>query len=189
VGRLIYSAIASLDGYIADAEGGFEWAAPDEEVHAAVNDLEGSIGTYLFGRRMYETMVAWESMETANEAAVMVDFARMWFAADKVVYSTTLATPASARTRIERSFDPAQVRELLAQAPSDVSIGGPGLAAAAIEAGLVEEFHLFVVPVIVGGGTAWLPDGIRVDLELLGQRRFGNGTVHLHYRWSGSSGS
>jgi dihydrofolate reductase len=189
VGRLIYSAIASLDGYVADAAGGFEWAAPDEEVHAAVNDLQMSIGTYLFGRRMYETMVAWESMETANEPAVILDFATMWFAADKVVYSTTLEAPASARTRIERSFDPGRVRQLVARAPSDVSIGGPGLAAAAIEAGLVDELHLFVVPVIVGGGTALLPDGVRVDLDLLSERRFANGTVHLHYRWSGSSGS
>jgi dihydrofolate reductase len=180
--KLIYSAITSLDGYVADEDGNFDWAAPDEEVHAFVNDLERSVGTYLYGRRMYEVMVAWETADTfADQAPVGQDFAQLWQAADKIVYSTTLKTTSSARTRIERDFNPAAVRELKASARPDISVGGPDLAAQAIRAGLVDECHLFLAPAVVGGGTRALPDKVRLRLELLGERRFGNGTVHLHY--------
>jgi dihydrofolate reductase len=184
--KLIYSAITSLDGYIADADGNFDWAAPDAEVHAFVNDLERPVGTYLYGRRMYEVMVAWETWEAAPTLAgqppFMQDFAQIWQAADKIVYSTTLATVSSARTRIERDFDPEAVRQLKARAGQDLTVGGPGLAAQALQAGLVDELHLFVVPIVVGGGTPALPTHVRLTLELLDERRFGSGVVHLHYR-------
>ncbi len=181
--RLIYAAIASLDGYVADTDGGFGWAAPDEEVHAFVNDLERPAGTHLYGRRMYETMVAWETMPTPAGASPAVrDFAAIWRSADKVVYSRTLTEVSSARTRIERAFDPAAVRAMKAAAGRDITIGGPTLAAEAFRAGLVDECHLFVVPIVVGGGTAALPAGVRVELELLAERRFAGGVVHLHYR-------
>ena len=183
--RLIYSAIASLDGYIADADGNFDWAAPDAEVHAFVNDLERPIGTYLYGRRMYETMVAWETMPTDDDQPpVSRDYAQIWRAADKIVYSRTLPALSSARTRLERDFDVDAVRQLKASADNDISVGGPGLAAAAIAAGLVDELHLFLTPVVVGGGTAALPDGVRVELELLDEHRFAGGVVHLHYSCS-----
>ena len=181
--ELVYSAIASLDGYIEDEQGRFDWSEPDEEVHRFVNELERPIGTYLYGRRTYEVMAAWESAETvAGQPAHMQEFAEIWKAADKIVYSRTLGEPLTARTRIEREFDPGAIRELKARAGSDLGIGGSELAAHAIRAGLVDEFHLFVSPVVVGGGKHWLPDGVRVDLELLDQRRFGNGAVYLHYR-------
>jgi dihydrofolate reductase len=181
--KLIYSAITSLDGYIADEDGSFDWAAPDEEVHAFVNDLERPVGTYLYGRRMYEVMVAWETAHTfADQRPVMQDFAKLWQAADKVVYSTTLAAVSSARTRIERDFDPEAVRQLKASAGRDLSVGGPHLAAQAIRTGLVDEFHLFLVPFVVGGGNQSLPDNVRVQLELLDERRFGGGVVFLRYR-------
>jgi len=180
--KLIYAAIISLDGYVADARGNFDWAEPDEEVHAFVNDLERPIGTYLYGRRMYEVMTFWETVPTADEPYVMRDFAQLWKAADKVVFSTTLASVSTGRTRLERRFDPDVVRQLKQTAASDISIGGPNLAAHAIRAGLVDEMHLFLNPVVVGGGTGSLPDGVRVDLELLDERRFANGVVHLHYR-------
>jgi len=180
--KLIYSAITSLDGYIADEDGNFDWAAPDEEVHRFVNDLERPVGTYLYGRRMYEVMVAWETAHTlADQRPVMQDFAQLWQAADKMVYSKTLETPSSARTRIEPDFDPAAVRQLKTQAERDISVGGPELAAQAIKAGLVDEFHLFLVPIVVGGGNQALPDHVRLKLELLDERRFGNGVVHLRY--------
>jgi dihydrofolate reductase len=180
--KLIYSAITSLDGYIADEDGNFDWAAPDEEVHRFVNDLERPVGTYLYGRRMYEVMVAWETAHTlADQRPVMQDFAQLWQAADKIVYSKTLETPSSARTRIEPDFDPAAVRQLKTQAERDISVGGPQLAAQAIKAGLVDEFHLFLVPIVVGGGNQALPDHVRLNLELLDERRFGNGVVHLRY--------
>ena len=180
--KLIYSAITSLDGYIADEDGNFDWAAPDEEVHRFVNDLERPVGTYLYGRRMYEVMVAWETAHTlADQRPVMQDFAQLWQAADKIVYSKTLETPSSARTRIEPDFDPAAVRQLKTQAGRDLSVGGPQLAAQAIKAGLVDEFHLFLVPIVVGGGNQALPDHVRLKLELLDERRFGNGVVHLRY--------
>ena len=180
--ELIYTAITSLDGYVADADGSFDWAAPDEEVHRFVNDLERSIGTYLYGRRMYDVMVAWETAHTfADQSPVMQDYAAIWQAADKIVYSTTLATATSARTRIEGNFEPDAVRRLKASAGRDISVGGPGLAGQAIKAGLVDECHLFVTPVLVGGGTQALPVGVHVALGLLDEHCFGNGVVHLHY--------
>ncbi len=181
--KLIYSAITSLDGYVADEDGNFDWAAPDEEVHRFVNDLERTVGTYLYGRRMYEVMVGWETAQTlADQRPVMQDFAEIWQAADKIVYSKTLETVSSARTRIERDFDPDAIRQMKARAGRDITVGGTDLAAQAIKAGLVDEYHLFVTPIVVGGGKRSLPDGVRVKLELLDERRFGNGVVHLHYR-------
>jgi dihydrofolate reductase len=181
--KLIYAAITSLDGYVADENGNFDWAAPDEQVHAFINDLERPIGTYLYGRRMYEVMRYWETAPTAgDEPPVIRDYAELWRAADKVVYSTTLDEVSSARTRIERDFDAGAVRELKASAERDLTVGGSELAAQAIKAGLVDELHLFLTPVLVGGGNRALPDDVRVQLELLDERRFGNGVVHLHYR-------
>jgi dihydrofolate reductase len=182
--KLIYAAITSLDGYIEDEDGKFDWAAPDEEVHAFVNDLERPVGTYLYGRRMYETMVFWESPpDLAEQPPLIQDFAALWQRADKIVYSKTLQAVTSARTRIERAFDPEAVRQLKATAARDLTVGGPELAAQAIEAGLVDEYQLFLVPVVVGGGKRSLPDNdVRVNLELLDERRFRNGTVYLHYR-------
>jgi dihydrofolate reductase len=183
MGKLIYSAITSLDGYVADEGGSFDWAEPDEEVHIFINDLVRPIGTHLYGRRMYEVLVYWETAHTlADQPPFVLDFAAIWQTADKIVYSRTLETVSSARTRIERAFDPEAVRRLKAAAGRDVSVGGPELAAQAIKAGLVDEYHLFVTPVVVGGGKQWLPDDVRVELELLDERRFGNGVVHLHYR-------
>jgi dihydrofolate reductase len=182
--KLIYSAIASLDGYTEDADGAFDWSMPDAEVHAYVNDLERPIGTYLYGRRMYETMVYWETAPSSGAAdeAIHHDFATIWQAADKVVYSTTLADTSSARTRIERAFEADAIRQLKATSQHDISIGGPALAAEALRAGLVDEIHLLLSPIIVGGGKPALPDGVRLQLALLGERRFANGVVHLHYR-------
>jgi dihydrofolate reductase len=181
--KLIYSAITSLDGYVADEDGNFDWAAPDEEVHAFVNDLERPVGIYLYGRRIYEVMVAWETMDTGpDQTPVMRDFAEIWRAANKIVYSRTLETVSSAKTRIERDFDPEAVQQMKARAGRDISVGGPDLAAQAIKAGLVDEWHLFVSPIVVGGGKQSLPDNVRLKLDLLDERRFGNGVVHLHYR-------
>ena len=181
--KLIYSAITSLDGYVADEDGNFDWAAPDEEVHSFVNDLERSVGTYLYGRRMYEVMVFWETAHTlADQPPFIRDFADIWRAADKIVYSKTLETVSSAKTRIERDFDREAVRQMKASAERDISVGGPGLAAQAIEAGLVDECHLFLTPIVVGGGKKSLPDDVWLRLELLDERHFGNGVVHLHYR-------
>ena len=179
--KLIYSVITSLDGYVADEEGNFDWAEPDEEVHTFVNDLERPVGTYLYGRGMYEVMRAWETMGLADEPPFIQDFAEIWRAADKIVYSRTLETVSTARTRIERDFDPEAVRQLKAGAEGDISVGGPLVAAHAIKAGLVDEVHLFLAPVIVGGGKRALPDKVRLQLELLGERRFGNGMVHVNY--------
>ncbi len=180
--RLIYSAITSLDGYVADEDGNFDWAAPTEEVHTFVNDLERPVGTYLYGRRIYEVMVAWETMPLVDQPPVVQDFAEIWRAADKVVYSRTLGAVSSARTRIERDFDPEAVRQMKVSAERDITVGGPDLAAQAIKAGLVDECHLFVTPIVVGGGQRSLPNDVHVELELLDERRFGNGVVHLHYR-------
>jgi len=181
--KLVYSAIASLDGYVADEQGHFDWSAPDEEVHRFVNDLERPVGTYLYGRRMYDVMVAWENPEAfAGHSAVTRDFAAIWQAADKVVYSRTLEEVSSARTRVERAFAPDGVRAMKAAAVRDISVGGPELAAQALAAGLVDECHLLLGPIVVGGGKRALPDGIRIGLELLAERRFANGVVHLHYR-------
>jgi dihydrofolate reductase len=183
VARLIYTAITSLDGYVADADGSFDWAAPSEEVHAFVNDLERPVGTYLYGRRLYDVMVAWETMPNlAEQPAPIQDYARIWQAANKIVYSRTLHATSSARTRIERDFDPEAIRGMKAEAARDISIGGPTLAASAIRAGLIDEYHLFLNPIVVGGGTQALPDHVRVTLELVGERRFGGGVVYLHYR-------
>lgn len=181
--KLIYSMLTSLDGYVQDADGDFDWAEPDEEVHAFINDLERPIGTYLYGRRMYETMACWETdPDLAAQSPHMRDFARIWQAADKVVYSTTLEAPSTARTRIERDFDPEAVRKLKAAAEHDINVSGPDLAAHAFKAGLVDEYHLYVTPIIVGGGKRSLPDDVRIRLELQDERRFGNGVVHLRYR-------
>jgi dihydrofolate reductase len=181
--KLIYSAITSLDCYVADEDGNFDWAAPDEEVHTFVNGLERRVGTYLYGRRMYEVMVFWETADTlAGQPSFVQDFAEIWRAADKIVYSKTLETISSARTRIERDFDPEAVRKIKASAGRDISVGGPDLAAQAIKVGLVDECHLFVTPIVVGGGKQSLPNNVRLRLELLDERRFGNGVVHLHYR-------
>jgi dihydrofolate reductase len=181
--KLIYSAIMSLDGYVADEDGNFDWAEPDEEVHTFVNDLERRVGTYLYGRRMYDVMVAWESPDTvADQPPFMHDYAEIWKAADKVVYSTTLESASSARTRVEREFDPEAIRQMKATANRDISVGGPDLAAQAIKAGLVDEWHLFVTPIVVGGGTRCFPDDVRQKLELVDERRFGNGVAYLHYR-------
>jgi len=181
--KLIYAALASLDGYVEDDEGRFDWAAPDDEVHAFVNDLQRPIGTYLYGRRMYETMVFWEAVSAeADEPAVFWDFAEIWRAAEKIVYSRTLATESSARTRIEHEFDRDAVRRLKQSSGSDISVGGAELAGQAIGAGLVDECHLFLFPIVVGGGRRALPDGVTARLELLAERRFESGVVHLHYR-------
>jgi dihydrofolate reductase len=183
LGKLIYSAITSLDGYVADEDGKFDWAEPDEEVHAFVNELERPVGTYLFGRRMYEVMVAWEKTdELAGQPPFIQDFAEIWQAADKIVYSRTLEAVSSARTRIERDFDPEAVRQLKERTERDLAVGGPELAAQAIAAGLVDEFHVFVAPIAVGGGNRSLPEHVRWKLELLDERRFSNGMVHLRYR-------
>ena len=180
--RLIYSAITSHDGYVADREGTFDWAAPDEEVHAFINDLERPIGTYLYGRRMYETMVCWETVSTGSEQPVASrDYAEIWRAAGKRVYSRTLEAPSSARTRIERDFDPQGIRELKEFSSHDISVGGAELAALAFGAALVDECHLFLTPIAVGGGKRALPSGQRIPLELLDHRSIGGGVVHLHY--------
>lgn len=180
--RLVYSAITSLDGYVADREGSFDWSMPDEEVHAAANDLQRTIGTHLYGRRLYEVMVAWETWPGEDAEPVLRDFARSWRAADKVVVSRSLTEVSSERTRLERSFDADAVRQLVATAERDVLIGGADLAGQAFTAGLVDDVHLFVSPVLVGGGTRALPDGVRLGLELVGERRFDNGVVQLHHR-------
>jgi dihydrofolate reductase len=182
VARLIYSAIASLDGYVEDADGNFDWARPDDDLHAFVNDLERPIGTYLYGRRMYETMVFWETAGSGPEQpAVTRDFAEIWRAAEKVVYSRTLDRVSSARTWIEQAFQPSAVRRMKETARSDLTIGGAELAGEAIRAGLVDECHLFVVPVLVGAGKRFLPDGVRAQVQLIDQRRFGSGAVYLRY--------
>ena len=181
--KLIYAALCSLDGYINDAAGKFDWAEPDAEVHAAVNDLERTAGTQLYGRRMYETLVAWETVPSGpDEPPITSDFAESWRAAEKVVYSRTLEAVSSARTRLEREFDPEAVRAMKADRDADLTIGGPVLATHAFRAGLIDECHLFLSPVAVGGGTPALPQGLRLDLELLDERRFESGVVHVHYR-------
>jgi dihydrofolate reductase len=179
---LSFQALTSLDGDVVDAEGRFDWAAPSEDVHAAVNDLARGVGTFLLGRRMYEVLVAWETMETSGEPPVIADFATIWRGADKVVYSSTLADVSSERTRIERRFDPVAVRSMKEAADRDLAIGGPTLAAEAFRTGLIDQVDLFVSPVIVGGGTRALPDGIRLELELADEHRYADGTVSLRYR-------
>ena len=184
--KLIYSMFTSLDGYTEDADGRFDWSAPDEEVHSYVNELVSSVGTYLYGRKMYETMVYWETAHTIpDQPQFEQDWARQWQAAEKIVFSRTLTEARSARTRIEREFDPDAVRRLKAHTEHDITVDGPELAAHAIRAGLVDEFQVLVCPVIVGGGTRFFPDGVRLDLKLIEDRRFGNGVVVLRYAANG----
>jgi dihydrofolate reductase len=182
VAQLIYSAIASLDGYVEDQRGTFDWAAPDEEVFSLINELERPVGTYLYGRRMYETMVYWERAHLApGQSKVELDFSEIWQAAEKVVYSRTLASVSSARTRLERDFDTEAVRDLKLGSEHDISLGGANMAAQALRAGLVDELQLFAVPIVVGGGKHWLPDELRIALELVEVRQFANGVVYLRY--------
>ncbi|MEU4567451.1 dihydrofolate reductase family protein [Micromonospora sp. NPDC023956] len=182
MGKLIYSMNTSLDGYVSDPDGNFGWGFPDQESHEFIGELSRSFGTYLYGRRMYETMVYWETAHTLPDAPpFVVEYARVWQATDKIVYSTTLNEATSARTRIERTFDPDAVRALKAESDLDLTVDGPNLAAQAIRAGLVDEFQVFVGPIVVGGGNPFFPP-VRVDLELLDKRRFGNGVVYLRYR-------
>ena len=178
--KLIYSAITSLDGYVADEQGKWDWSVPDEEVHAFVNDLSRPVGTWLLGRRMYDVLVAWETMD--RDEPELRDFTEIWHGADKVVYSRTLEAPRSARTRIEREFDPEAVRAMKDAAERDLSVAGPELAAQAFRAGLVDQIQLFMSPVVVGAGNPALPSGAKLALELADERRFGNGVVHLAYR-------
>ncbi|MFB2598230.1 dihydrofolate reductase family protein [Herbiconiux sp. P17] len=182
---LIYAGITSLDGYTEDASGRFDWSAPDEEVHAFVNDLERPIGTALYGRRMYEVMTFWQTVDPSavgDDSVAMRDYAGIWQAAEKIVFSSTLAEASTPRTRIERVFDADAVRRLKEESPADLSIGGPEIAAHALRAGLVDELHLFLNPVVVGGGKSFLPPGLHLDLTLLSERRFSGGVVHVHYR-------
>jgi len=180
--RLVYAVLASLDGYVADETGNFDWAAPGEEVHRFINDLERSVGTYLFGRRMYEVMAVWQDFpDIEQEPDVIREFADIWQSADKIVYSETLTAVATPKTRLERVFDPESVRTMVANQERNVSIGGPTLAAHALRAGIVDDIHLFVVPVVVGGGTSCWPTGVRLTLDLVEQERFRDGTVYLHY--------
>jgi len=180
--HLIYSAITSLDGYIEDRDDNFDWAMPDEEVHRFINNLERTAGTYLYGRRMYETMMVWETdPNLATDSPLMQDFAEIWQAANKIVYSTTLSAASTRRTQIERNFNPETIQQLKKTAQHDILIGGPELAALAFRSGLIDECHLFLTPIIVGGGKPCLPDHVRLELELLEERRFGNGTVYLRY--------
>jgi dihydrofolate reductase len=183
MGKLIYSGIMSLDGYINDASGNFDWSMPDEEVHAFVNDAERDVGTYLYGRRMYDVMSYWETADAEpGQDPVFLDYAAVWKAARKIVYSSTLIDIPTARTSVERRFDPDRVRALKENSDADISVGGASLGGQALAAGLVDECHLFLNPVVVGGGTRFLPDGLRVPLELISERRFEHGVVHLGYR-------
>jgi len=181
--RLLYMAITSLDGYVADEAGSYDWAMPDDEVFGFVNDFERPVGTYLYGRRLYQEMTGWETMRAGpGLSPLMLDFARIWQAADKVVYSRSLEDVSTARTRLERDFDPGAVREMKAGAERDITVGGAELAAEAIRASLVDEIHLVISPVMVGGGKKALPGAVRLRLELLDEHRFGNSVVHLRYR-------
>ncbi|MCJ7832223.1 MAG: dihydrofolate reductase family protein [Actinobacteria bacterium] len=180
--RLVYAVLASLDGYVADEPGNFDWAAPGEEVHRFINELERPVGTYLYGRRLFEVMAVWQNMPNiGQEPDVIREFAAIWQSADKIVYSKTLTTVATPKTRLERAFDPQSVRTMVTNQERDVSIGGPTLAAHALRAGIVDDIHLFVVPVVVGGGTSCWPAGVRLALDLVEQTRFADGTLHLHY--------
>ncbi len=183
--KLIYWMNTSLDGYVADEAGNFDWTAPSDDVHAFANELERPIGTYLYGRRVYETMAVWQTMGAAeDEPAVIREFGQIWRAADNVVYSRTLEHVTTPKTRLERQFEPAAIRQMKAEASRDISINGPTLAAHAIRAGIVDEYHVLIYPVVVGGGLAWLPRDVRIGLELLDEHRFENGVVHLHYHAS-----
>jgi len=180
--KLIFSAITSLDGYYEDESGAFDWGTPDEEMFGFVNDLEGSVGTYLYGRRMCETMVYWETAQSlADQQSYERDFTKMWHAADKIVYSRSLSTVSSAKTRLERNFDPKVIHEMKSEQERDITVSGPNLAAQAFRAGLVDECQLFLTPVVLGGGKPSLPNDIRLECELLNERRFPSGVVFLHY--------
>jgi len=179
--RLIYSMLMSLDGYIADRNGNFDWAAPDEEVHTFVNQLERGAGTYLYGRRMYEVMAVWETLGTDGDPGYIREYGEIWRSAHKIVYSRSLSAVSAAMTRLERAFQPEAISELKATAERDISIGGPNLAAEAFRARLVDVCQFFVAPIIVGGGTSAFPPDVRLSLKLLDERRFGNGMVYLHY--------
>jgi len=180
--KLIYSMTVSLDGYVADPGGSFEFSAPDEEVHTFVNDVQRQIGTYLFGRHLYDVMRVWETLPTEDLSPFMADYASIWRSTDKVVFSSTLEAPSTARTRIESRFDPGLVRRMKAEAAKDLCIGGPTLAAHAIRAGLVDECHQYLVPVLVGGGTPFFSGGVTARLVLLDEHRFHGGTVYLRHR-------
>jgi dihydrofolate reductase len=180
--KLIYSAITSLDGYVADGDGRFDWGEPDEEVHTFINNLQRSVGTYLYGRRLYEVMVAWERLNFADQPLFTQDFAQMWQAADKIVYSKTLEAVTITRTRLERDFNPEKVVQMKAAAKRDLTVGGPTLAANAFKAGLLDECHLYLAPIIVGGGKQSLPNDVRLSLELIDERRFRGGMAYLRYR-------
>jgi dihydrofolate reductase len=180
--KLVYLSITSLDGYIEDGEGRFDWSMPTDEVHGFVNDLARPIGTYLYGRRLYEVMSSWQTLDLTGEPPVMHDFAALWRAADKIVYSRTLRAATTPRTRIESDFDPALITELKATADSDLSIGGADLAGQALAAGLVDEVHQLISPIVVGAGKHFLPAGVSTALELADERRFANGVVYLRYR-------
>lgn len=180
--KLIYSLLMSVDGYIEDKDGRFDWATPDEQMHAYINEISAPIGTSLYGRKMYEMMVYWETAHTIpNQPQIVLDWARQWQAAEKIVYSTTLAEPRSARTKIERAFDPETIRQLKARSGHDIDIAGPEIAAHALKAGLVDELLMIVSPVIIGGGKRFLPDNVRLDLELIENRQFDNGFVAVRY--------
>ncbi len=179
--KLIYSAAASLDGYVADRDGKWDWSRPDDEVHSFINDLHRPLRTHLYGRRMYEVLRAWEDMDLTDKPGYIVEFAEIWRDTDKIVFSRTLQEVSTSRTRLERNFDPDSIRDLKAAAETDLVVGGPELAGQAMEAGLVDEIHLFLAPAVVGGGKRVLSD-VRLDLELVEQHGFRNGTVHLHYR-------
>ncbi|MGH2362156.1 MAG: dihydrofolate reductase family protein [bacterium] len=180
--KLIYTALTSLDGYVADKNGKFDWAEPDEEVHTFVNDLLRPVGTHIYGRRMYEVMAAWQTMQTRGQAQFIANFADLWRSAEKVVYSTSLEVASTPRTWIERVFDPEAIRLMKASAQRDLTISGPTLAAHAFRADLVDDCHLFIAPIMVGGGLSAFPRDVLLHLALQQERRFSNGTVYLHYR-------
>ena len=182
MGRLIYTSITSLDGYVADEAGSFDWSMPDDEVHRFANGLDRNIGTHLYGRGLYDVMAAWEAVPADGEPSTEQEYAQIWQAADKVVFSRSLSGVSTRRTRLEREFDPAAVRRLKEASDDDLSVGGPVLAGQALQAGLVDELQQLLSPVVIGGGKRFLPDGLRLDLELLQERRFGNGVVYLRYR-------
>jgi dihydrofolate reductase len=182
MGKLKYAIITSLDGYVADEDGNFDWAMPSEEVHAFFNDIVRNVGTSLIGRKMYEVMKVWDTIPTDGDSPAMNDYAKMWRTIKKVVYSTSLTEVTTADTSLERSFDPSAIQKLVAESDKDFDIGGPHLASTAIKAGIVDEYHQIIVPVIIGGGNYWLPKDVKSELELVDVRKFENGFVHLQYR-------